>query len=347
MTNIILRRIEPEDGSALAELAASTPDTGRITAHVRFHIDPYRTLMAGSDLIGVVAETTDTKSIVGFGTVRFGDCRYEGEIFPCARLENLMVHPDYRHQGLATRLMRWRLGQAEQRFGADGIILASIQQGNTGSVAVASKWCDGFSRPVIAVPFRTRSTAPKTSGRYSVEDVEDRDWEEVAAGLNAFYEDFNFSVSESAESLAKSAQVGPFETSHHQYFIARDRAGNTVAGMGVAERFKERSIVVHQLPLTFRLLNAVMRIVPADGVVRELNVAKTWFAPGHVEAARQLFEYVRWRWRTQATSANALFDPTSPLARVFVTRPWSPTSSTVLAVRGPKPLTPGRFICPT
>ena len=347
MTNIILREMEPADGAALAALAASTPDSGRITAHVRFHIDPYRTLMAGDDLIGVVAETTDTKSVVGLGAVRFGECRYEGDTLPCARLENLMVHPDHRRQGLATRLMQWRLALAEQHFGADGVIIANIQQGNAGSMAVASKWCDGFSRPVIAAPFRTRSTPPTADDCYAVEDAGERDWEEVAAGLNAFYEHFNFCAPESPESLAHWLRVSSFDTPYHHYVIARDMAGNIVAGLGVSERFKERSIVIRRLPLALRLLNVALRIVPADGVMRELNVTRTWFTPGHVEAARCLFEHVRWRWRTQATSVNAIFDPASPLAQAFVTRPWSPTTSTILAVRGPKPLTPDRLICPT
>jgi GNAT superfamily N-acetyltransferase len=113
-STIVMRPMVPEDGESLVQLALSSPDTGLIQIAPLYHLDAYQaTLALSPDAAGFVAENSTTGELVGSSFVSFDHLYFEGELRDSAWLHNLQVHPDYRHQGIATRLAEAILARIE------------------------------------------------------------------------------------------------------------------------------------------------------------------------------------------------------------------------------------------
>jgi hypothetical protein len=89
---------------------------------------------------------------------------------------------------------------------------------------------------------------------------------------------------------------------------------------------------VRHLSRPLRLLNRVVKLVPADGQLRQMSVLKVWFAPGHLEAAQQLWEWARWQWRDRGGVLGFSYDSHSLLGEVFRPPVWMPITSLMIAV---------------
>ena len=84
---VMLRRVAPSDGPAIAELFEQTPDAGQIRFTTRFATDAYTALTAlHPDSAGVVAVLPTSGRIVGMAMVDFSQRQVEGVVRPCARL---------------------------------------------------------------------------------------------------------------------------------------------------------------------------------------------------------------------------------------------------------------------
>src|SRR5699024_8317747 len=125
-----------------------------------------------------------------------------------------------------------------------------------------------------------------------------------------------------------------------------DGSGRLVAGMGLREEGRLRSLRVVRMPSAVRVASRLLRVVPPDGVMRNVLLDKVWFAPGHAHAARRLWDEARWRMRGTGTAVVGTYDPRGPLREVLSTPPWIPTTSFTLAVRSPVPLDPDRIFDP-
>jgi hypothetical protein len=84
--------------------------------------------------------------------------------------------------------------------------------------------------------------------------------------------------------------------------------------------------------------DALLHVVPRDGRMRNLIADKAWFAPGHLDAARYLWQVTRWEWRSAGTSLLLTHDPRSPVHDVIAARPWLPTTTATVAVRSRRPM---------
>ena len=196
-------------------------------------------------------------------------------------------------------------------------------------------------RVVIA---STRSKAPP-SGGVSVRPLEDRDVEAVVEGVNAFHESFDLYPPQTAASLA--AQLGPTPLGEpiRQYRVAVDAGGAIVAGALVNERFKLMADHVQQVPRPLELLNKVARLFPPDGVIRQIELFLAWHAPGRTDAARQLWEAIRYEWRDRATHVACVTDPRGSLFEAFhVGFSLVPKIQLMIPVRSPVPVDPNRLV---
>jgi GNAT superfamily N-acetyltransferase len=332
-----LRQLRPEDGPAYAALLAASPDTGSVGLAVHFEIDPYQALLGlHSDTAGVVAEPPGYDGLCGSGLIRFRSCQWDGQVLPSALLNTLVVHPDFRRRGLASQLAKWREDYARARFGERGVIWAIIQSNNTGSERTAQKWASQFLKHrLVTISNKMRSNPPSSSGDFAVRPLQPDDFETLVEGQNRFYQDYNLYPPETPASLSAWLAETPFETPFRHYLVITGKAGHILAGFALAEIGRLRKTIITHLPPFLSLGNRLLHIVPPDGVMRELVISRLWFAPGEIEAARSLFESVRWEWRDRGTSLIFFADVRSPLAKLCAVWPWTGKTIESFALCGP------------
>jgi len=314
-----------------------------ITTH--YHVDIYQALIAQHpSLFGVVATAPGTDGLVGMATAFTDEVRIGGTTYPSAHLENLKVRHEFRRQGLGRRLAEWRIAEADRRFGRDGVIATTIEASNTASLATARSWSTQVLGPVRVVIAATRSKPPGSSG-FSIRPLEANDVEAVVEGLNAFHESIDLFPPQTAESLAAAQAPTPLGEPIRQYRVAVDAGGTIVAGAMVNERFKLLADHVQQVPLPLRTLNKVARLFPSDGVIRTAELTLAWHAPGRSDAARQLWEAIRYEWRDRATHIDCDTDPRGSLFKAFrVGFSLVPTIQLMIPVRSPVPIDPNRLV---
>jgi GNAT superfamily N-acetyltransferase len=345
-SRIVLRALTDQDGPALAGLSFSSSDEGSIRYTANYRMDAVQAIKAiHRDMAGVVALEGDTR-LIGIGLVRFGECLYEGEIHPFALLGNLIVHPDYRKQGLATRLAQWRIDLAIDRFGKDTIILANFQHGNVASNRTVRKWARQVCGPYLYFPLTTRPDRPKQLAGFAFQALENRDLPAYTEGLNFFYQDYNLYQPVSAHSLEQIIRESPFSTPIRHLFTALDSTGEPVAGLSVFEEYRLKIMEIRGIPLSIRVINKIIKMVPPDGAVRQIYMDRIWFRPGFARAARCLVEHMRWHWHDRVSNLSVFFDPRSSLHEIFNPQPWKMTTRSSLAICAPQEIDPHRLVCP-
>ena len=340
-----LRELRPEDGPGVGRLMEESPDTGRVGTAMHFEIDPIESFrVTQGDFIGVVAEVPGSDGLAGCCLARFGRCQFEGDIVPHALVNTLVVHPDHRRRGIATALVNWLLERCRARLGKNGLIWELIQQGNVGSVRTANKYMTQFfADRITVVPMKPRARPPRPVAGITVQEAKRDEFEKVADRLNAFYREFNLYEPQTADSLATWCETTPFDDPFRHYLVAVDDDGDFVAGIGVSEGYRMRTLMITHMPAVLRALNAVLKIVPPDGITRGLELSKLWFAPGRLVAARYLVEEVRFRWRDKANMIIAWVDEHSPVFKAIRPRPWTPiTRSALVILESPVPASAAR-----
>ena len=341
-----LRQLNPQDSQALGRLMENSPDTGRVNAAVHFEIDAFEAIrtMQG-DVVGVVAETPGFDGIVGCCLARFGQFQFEGHMRPYALLNSLAVHPWFRRQGMASELLEWLVHHARHRLGDEGVIWGLMQQGNVGSERTAGKHLkqliDGRILVIMAKP---RSNPPGPTSKFTVRPAEPDEFEQVADQLNAFHRDFNFYEPETPASLASWCASTPFDGPFRHYLVVADSEGTIHAGAGVCEHYRLRTFRVRHMSSASRVLNALLRFVPSDGITQELLLSKIWFAPDQMQAAKHLWETIRWKWREKASLLVVWVDKRNPVLRVLNTRPWTPVTQCAVAIDSPVAASASRLI---
>lgn len=333
---MIVRAAGPEDEAALAALARASPDGGAVAFTPEQHV-PARELAREHEVSErFVAEADGV--VAGTGRLDIGTCRFEGEDVRYALLSSLQVHPDHRRRGIATRLTDWRLRRAGELAGEDVTAVAYIQAGNTASLANARRWATQVGGRLVVTPVPVRRRPPRPRAGLTVRPAEGAELAEVAAAIDASYAGRNFARRWDEARLARWLAASPFPDPVNHYLVAADRSGRLLAGLGLREEGRISSLVIGHMPARLRAVNAVLRVVPPDGRMRNLIVDKAWFVPGQLEAARHLWEVTRWEWRGAGTSLLLTHDPRSPLHDVVAARPWLPTTSATVAVRAPRPM---------
>lgn len=343
---ISLRELTPEDGPAMQALSDQSSDGGDISFQNCYLQNAYITQTSlHKDSTGVGAVIPGEEGLAGMGMVQLGVCQFNEEIRPFAYFFSLAVHPQHRRRGIASQIARWRLDFARSRNGPDGVVVAGIQAGNTGSYLTASKWSnqrvDNRSRGGV---FPALNKPPKGLPGYELLTAGDEDWEEAAVKQNLFYQDFNFYPPRTPEALKDWHELAPFGFPIRSYWVMRDPQGNMVAGLSITEEGRLLTTNLIRMPATLRLANKLLRFVPEDGVVRRILIKDIWFAPGHDPAGMALLENLRWLLRDRGNSFMTFFDYQSPLARVIHPLRLMPPVIGSLVISTPVPMEVNRPI---
>ena len=342
-----LRAMVPTDGPALAALGERTPETGAVSMHSRFELDPYETLLAlRPGTIGVVAESADRPGLVGLCLMSFGTCWFEGAIRPSGYLYSLSVHPDYRRRGLASRITAWLVGAAHERHGNDLVIYAGTQPGNVASQRTMASWATQRFDRIAAVVKKPRSSAPRLPNGWQVRPAEDSELDEIAERRNAFHDGYNLYPPETADSITAWRGHSPFGFPFREYHVVVDPRGNLVAGAGFVEEGLLLSSQIVGVAPPLRLANLVLHMVPKDGVMKRIAVDGLWFAGERPDAVVLLWEWIRWLGRDRASLVMVFFDARSPLASVIRMPRWIPSPPGTIVVAGPVPMREERLIYP-
>lgn len=346
---IKLRSLRPSDGDALRQLFVESPDTGRFSIAADYQIDPYLAFTGlHANAAGVVAEAKigNSNQIVGLDLVRMGNCYLEGNLHPYGLLNSLVVHPDYRCQGVATQLAQWRIAHARQTLGEDTTILAFIQENNSGSLAATQKWAQQqighFA--TCAVPTRQNPTSPDSD--FSIRSVENDDLEAVAQNLNEFYQGYNLYEAHTAASLEEWLQQTPISRPFRQYHVVVDNQQNILAGLAVTEYCQVATMNVKSIPVLFEWLNKIVKMVPPDGILRQLAVSHFWFQPDQQAAARHLWEMIRYVYRDAGSHLTFAYDPMGPFPDILQLPFWLPKAKFQVLVGNSSPLSDNKRIYP-
>jgi GNAT superfamily N-acetyltransferase len=337
MTNTItLRELCFEDSKAINLLLKNSPDTGRVGAYANYNIPPFTAFQyQNKNTKGVVAETAHGM-IVGMGLMSVMQGTFSSKVCSYALLHSLVVHPDYRHQGIASRLTKWRIQRAEEKLGKNAIVVAGIQQDNIHSTAIANKWCNQWLGKVVASLSSTSQKPPQKTKNILVRPIQNQELERVIQAQNEFYQDYTLYKPENQISLQGWLNQTPFETPYRHYRVAVDKQNNILAGMSVVEHYKLTAFNIQQLPLSMKMLNKLLAIVPADGIIKQLSASRIWFAPNQQKAGLYLWQSIRYQWHKECNGIITYFDPRSPLKEIIKTPFWMPRSSTDLAIRTPE-----------
>lgn len=342
--NFSLRELHRSDSAALAKLI--TEFDGDLTT--RFQVDPYAAIVSGTEFetTGVVVESPDFDGLIGMGTVRFGNAQFNGQVIPFAFLDGLKVKEDFRGLGLGYQIAEWRVQKARERLGENCLIATGMLYDNYASHGVASKWCNVFleaASDVLIVP--TRSNHPNPISGIDVREMDADEHEEFATRQNAYYRHHNLYPPSTPDSIAHALDVEVEGRKPYRYFVAVDAGGNLLAGAQTWARGILKSDTVNDLPATMRMMNKILHLLPPDFVIRDTAVNGLWYDAGQFQAARHLWEMMRWLCRDQGTTLVAGFDSRDSTARVVNVKPWNqPRPRITIAIHTPSEIDRKRLV---
>jgi GNAT superfamily N-acetyltransferase len=346
-----LRELAPDDGPGIGRLFDASPDTGMIRFRPSFQVDPYVALTYDGKQAGVVVEregAAGPAGLAGLGLVELGEMMLRGRRSRYALLHSLVVHPDVRRRGIARAIIDWRLARAHAELGEDAVIAATIQKSNAGSFAAADRWATQFSAPISSVAMGLPSSAPAAArDGWQVRVARADDLGAYAAGYSTFHADFDLWPPGDVASLDEWLGLTPVPGARtNDLWVVADGRGELLAGIGTTEVRRSSILHVDRLPVSMRLLDAIVHIVPKGGSMEMIRFGKMWFRPGAETAARHLFASVRWEARARGNVIAASYDERGPMGRIIRPPRWLARTSFSLALRAPDELRPDHPIEP-
>jgi GNAT superfamily N-acetyltransferase len=337
---VTYRLISSEDNPALEKLIAATSDSGNIG----FTDDYQADLLAvhrglAEEFHGAVAEQNG--QIIGmiFGEVRW--VQYAGQVKPGVYISHLRVHPDHRRKGIARGLSDWALEYITDLLRSDVVLYSAIMAGNV-SLKLTARYGFQASEPIQGgiVPMHKRPPAsiPDLNLRPAKRDELPR----VAEGMNDFYREHNLWSPVNDEMLAEFLRQEVAGVKPNQLYVAA-RDGEVVAGLSLSDRTKLVRMRLARVPWYVRVLGAWLGLLPVSGILEALTVRRVWFKEGELEAARYLWDSLRYDLRDQGNCMGIAYDPRDRLADMFQIPFWLPMFKARYLVRASGPLDSERW----
>lgn len=340
------RLLGQNDGPLIAELIEQSPDTGLINFTPHYRIDAIQSFkLDQGEYFGIVAQLSGAVKFAGVCLARVHQAQYNGSIKSNSYINSLVVHPTFRRKGIASELVRRIVDYSYEKLGKDCVIWAVIQDGNIGSERTIQKILrDKLQRNLMMLSFKPLTRPPRFNENYRVRPIEEEDYPLVIEGMNQFFRSWNFYPPVSDNSLSEWINQTPFVDRFRHYYIVEDASGKILSGASISDDYRLREIHIEGMPIYLRILNALLRYVPSDGVMKNVVVSKYWYLPSYEEAAKCLWATIRWEWRNKASSLVIPIDSHSPILDVINPRAWMPKPVLSLLISDDDPIDQDRVI---
>jgi GNAT superfamily N-acetyltransferase len=341
MTDFHLRPMQLEDSQAISDITEQ--GDGMMTTY--FQIEAYRAMIdfAELDTVGVVAEADGFDGLAGIATLRTGTCQFNDALLPFVILDSLKVDEQFRKQGLGTQLAQWRVEYARQQFGDDVVLLSGTSTDNIASQNTMKKWCQEFTDPIPFNLLRTTSRKPNDVQGITIRDVQPDEYEAFAHTQNTFYKDYNLYIPVSEKRLTKDVANSPVNQPIIRHIVAVTDDGNLVAG--VSARYRGDLMIDKISPPTpLRIANIFLRLLPPDGILRDVTLRGLWYADGQDTHAQYLLDMMRYLYHDKTNTIGFIVDTRSPLAALVKRNRFLPLPKLIYSIKGPTLLERDRLI---
>jgi GNAT superfamily N-acetyltransferase len=334
MPEITYRLVTPKDSQTLEDLIASTADSGGIGFTDEYQADVlsvHRGL--AEEFHAAVAEKGKELIGMAFGEVRW--VQYAGQEVPGVYISHLRVHPDHRGQGIARELSDWALEYITDLLRSDAVLYGAVMAGNV-SMKLADRYGFKATKPIQGGILPMRTSPPNPIPDLEIRIAERKELPAIAEGMNAFYREHNLWIPVSVDTLEDFLRQEVDEVRPNQLYVAI-RGGEVVAGLSLSDRTKMVRMRLVRAPWYVRTLGGWLGLLPASGVIDALTVRRVWFRDGELEAARYLWDSLRYDLREQGNCMGIAYDPRDKLADVFRVPFWLPMFKARYLVRASDP----------
>lgn len=335
-----VRRMTEHDGADVAALMLKSADSGKFAIAPKYLVNPFSVEALGNQTIGFVSEHPE-HGIVGVGFIRFRKILLNGVKRNAAYLFGLFVHPAWRKKGIGSQLANTRVAVARERYGDSVLLLASIQAGNQGSFSVANGWATHYADVFVTTMSRVRQRSPRLPVGYSIRHATELDYQLVTEQLNHFYRDYTLYTPKCAMSHGNSTESLPRQLNNAlrpiSHFLLLDQTNKPLAGITISEEFRIRTMLVPSLSFPMRAVNKIVRLIPPSGELRPVTCSDLWHTDNSANAARLLFQAMRYRYRDSADILLYTYDQKSSLGNIIQPPFWILKGKLSLAANEPIP----------
>ncbi|MCO8278043.1 GNAT family N-acetyltransferase [Actinoplanes sp. TRM 88003] len=333
------------DYTEIQQLADASSDGGKLNFRRERHLPETHSDSGIHDrVLNIIVRDPDSDVMIGAGKMSIGECWFAGEWRPYAFVHSAIVHPSYRRRGIASRLAKFVTQLAENEAGKGVVTVAHIQTGNKASEAANRHWASENAGRITLMMVPMLTSPPKRRPEIEIRPANEDDLDQIAEAL--LKRRWSFSIRWSPEKLRRWLSTSPSSQPINHYVVATDSRGRLLAGIGLREEGLVQSYVVEHPSPSFRLVNHFFRVLPADGRLRNVITDKFWYADGHRDAARGLWETIRWEWRDRGTNLLSAHDPRGPIHTLVKPGLWFPSTSGTVMIHSSQSADKGLIIDP-
>ncbi len=340
----VTRHMRQEDDAAYNELLQVSPEKGMISIQTVYKTDqsPYEVLTRRQGQQVFVAEVPEgmegAGKVIGSGACDPRNVWFEGKPTQAVHLHSLLVHPQYRHKGIATSLVQARISWAREQFGENVLIFAELQQDDMASFKSAAKWATDFTQPRESGFLPTRGAEPHNHDGYVAREAEEADYPDIVEGLNNFNRDVDFTRVVDVDRLHRNLSAIRGTIFRHRYVVL-DK-GEIVGGAVLSEH--DPTVVTRMIkaPVMNRVIAQLSGMIHTDSEIKGGEMDGIWFKPGYADATHYLVQHLLHKARSSKEPTEALnFTISNPKVWEAVqVSHWQP--HTILCVAYMRPPTP-------